>query len=135
MIDKEEYEIRKRLPPRYPVSKNDLYITRRTNFKAQLSKCQKLLESGGFDEIYVHGLGSAVNRAINLGLQVKRRGLGSLDLAVNTSTVEVTDELEPLLMEDDAAAAAASETPLTRIRNCSAVHIKIFRCESAVQDY
>jgi len=121
----DEYEIRKRLPPRFPVRKNDVYVTRRTNFKAQIARCQKLLD-GGFDTIYIHGLGAAVNRAINLSLQLKRRGLGSLDSAINTSTVEVTDDLEPLLDEMEAQ---------TRVRNCSAVHIKIFRPDLPILDY
>lgn len=124
-MDDEEYQIRKRLPPRFPSRKNDVYITRRTNFKAQLARCEKLLDSG-FDSVYIHGLGAAVNRAINLALQLKRRGLGSLDMAVNTSTVGVTDDLEPLL--DDMESQ-------TRVRNCSAIHIKIFRADSPVTDY
>jgi len=124
-MDDEEFQVRKRLPPRFPVRKNDVYITRRTNFKAQLARCEKLLDSG-FDAIYIHGLGAAVNRAINLGLQLKRRGLGSLDVAVNTSTVEVTDDLEPLL--DDLESQS-------RVRNCSAVHIKVFRSDHPVTDY
>jgi len=124
-MDDEEYEIRKRLPPRFPSRKNDVYVTRRTNFKSQLARCEKLLDTG-FDSIFVHGLGAAVNRAINLSLQLKRRGLGSLDVAVNTSTVEVTDDLEPLLDELESQ---------TRVRNCSAVHIKIFRPDLPVADY
>jgi len=124
-MDDEEYQIQKRLPPRFPVRKNDVYVTRRTNFKAQIARCQKLLDNG-YDAIYIHGLGAAVNRAINLSLQLKRRGLGSLDLAINTSTVEVTDDLEPLL--DDLESQV-------RVRNCSAVHIKIFRPDLPVTDY
>jgi len=124
-LDDEEYQIRKRLPARFPKRKNDVYVTRRTNFKAQLARCQKLLDSG-YDFVCIHGLGAAVNRAINLSLQLKRRGLGSLDLAMNTSTVEVTDDLEPLL--DDLESQ-------TRVRNCSAVHIKIFRPDLPVSDY
>lgn len=124
-FDDEEFQVRKRLPPRFPVRKNDVYVTRRTNFKAQLARCEKLLDSG-FDAVYIHGLGAAVNRAINLALQLKRRGVGSLDLAINTSTVEVTDDLEPLL--DDIESQ-------TRVRNCSAVHIKIFRADVPVTDY
>jgi len=124
-MDDEEFQVRKRLPPRLPVRKNDVYITRRTNFKAQLSRCEKLLDSG-FDTINIHGLGAAVNRAINLALQLKRRGLGSLDLAINTSTVEVTDDLEPLL--DDLESQS-------RVRNCSAIHIKLFRSDHPVLDF
>lgn len=123
--DNEEYELRKRLPVRFPLHKNDVYITRRTNFKAQLERCRKLLDAG-FTEIYIHGLGTAVNRAINLALQLKRRGLGTLDIATNTSTMEVTDDLLPLL--DDLE-------PKTRVRYVSAIHIKLFLAENPVTNF
>ncbi len=93
--------------------------------KSGIFRCQKLLDNG-YDEIFVHGLGMAINRAINMGLQLKRRALGSIDLEVNTSTVEVTDDLYPLLDDGDAR---------TRRRFVSALHIRLFRPELPVNDY
>uniref|UniRef100_A0A914WAV0 Ribonuclease P protein subunit p20 n=1 Tax=Plectus sambesii TaxID=2011161 RepID=A0A914WAV0_9BILA len=124
-FDSEEFELRKHLPPRFATRKNDVYITKRTNFGAQMARCEKLLE-GQFNEIYVHGLGNAVNRAINLSLQLKRRALGSIDLDVNTSTMEMTDDLIPLVDDADFR---------TRSRFVSAVHIRVFRPDSPVDDY
>lgn len=64
--DSEEYTIVKKLPKRFPTRPNDIYITNRTNFKAQLVKCQKLLElSSQPDEtsdIFLHAMGPAINR-------------------------------------------------------------------------
>ena len=42
--------IKKRLPRSLPKRKNDIYVTRKTNFAAQIKKCKKLLEAeyGGF---------------------------------------------------------------------------------------
>ena len=37
-FDPEEYLLRKRLPPKFPKRLNDVYITKKTNFKAQLTK-------------------------------------------------------------------------------------------------
>ena len=120
-FDPEEYTLRKRLPKRLPKRNNDVYVTRKTDFKCQLQRCQKLLDSGK-NEIYIHGLGSAINRAINLSLQLKARGLGTIDVSANTSTVELIDDLEPETddVEHD-----------THSRNNSAIHITVFRTGSS----
>lgn len=63
--DNEEYSIVKKLPKRFPSRLNDIYVTSRTNFKAQLEKCQKLLEKGSSDEkkeVFLHAMGPAINR-------------------------------------------------------------------------
>ena len=116
-LDPEEYTLRKRLPRRFPKRKNDVYVNRKTDFKAQIARSMKLLESGN-SEIYIHGLGAAVNRAINLALQIRKTSLGTIELGVTTSTVELTDDFEP--EKDDLEAE-------TRSRNNSSVHIRVFR--------
>lgn len=118
LLDKEEYTLKKRLPQTLPKRPNDVYVSKKTNFKAQLVRCQKILDNG--NEVFVHALGAAINRAINLALQLKANGFGSVEIAVNTSTVTLTDDLEPENDELD------YET-LTRIN--SAVHIRIYRPE------
>jgi len=40
-------------------------------FLFPFDRCRKLLESGRYDAIYVHGLGAAVDRAVNIALQLK----------------------------------------------------------------
>ncbi len=116
-IDPEEYELRKMLPPRFTTRKNDVYVTKRTDFKAQEARCTKLLDSG-YEEIYIHGLGAAVNRAINLALQLEQKSLGLIKLESATSTLEVTDHMQPLL--DDLE-------PKIRSRLVSAIHIRVWR--------
>lgn len=69
-FDPEEYTLRKRLPRRLPKRRNDVYVNMKTNFKAQLSRCEKLINNGE-NELFIHGLGNACNRAINLALQLK----------------------------------------------------------------
>lgn len=122
-LDPVEYTLRKRLPHRLPRRPNDIYVNMKTDFKAQLARCQRLLDGGGRGqgacaEIYIHGLGLAINRAINIALQLQAGSFGALQVAANTSTVELVDELEP---DTDA------REPLTRIRNNSAIHIRVFR--------
>ncbi|XP_061921363.1 ribonuclease P protein subunit p20 isoform X1 [Entelurus aequoreus] len=118
-IDPVEYTLRKRLPRKLPKRRNDVYVNMKTDFRAQLARCQKLLDGGGHREICVHGLGLAINRAINIALQLQASSQGALQLAANTSTVELVDDLEP---EDPDEAGE----PLTRTRNNSAIHIKVF---------
>ncbi|KAH0626049.1 hypothetical protein JD844_000752 [Phrynosoma platyrhinos] len=114
-----EYALRRRLPRRLPRRRSDIYVNMKTDFKAQLSRCQKLLAPGtGCPEICIHGLGLAINRAINIALQLEATGGGSLRLAANTSTVELADVAEP---EGD------SDEPMARTRNNSAIHIRVCR--------
>lgn len=116
-MDPMEYTLRKRLPRKLPKRRNDVYVNMKTDFKAQLARCQKLLDA--HREICIHGLGLAINRAINIALQLQTSSQGALQLAANTSTVELIDDLEP----DDPDEAGE---PLTRTRNNSAIHIKVF---------
>lgn len=113
----EEYTFRKRLPPKWPRRKNDVYVTRKSHFAAQLERCQKLLDSGE-QELYIHGLGAAVSRAIHLALQLKRRLHGSIDVDVSTATVNLCDDFTPEMdhLNSD-----------SQTRNNSAIHIRIFR--------
>lgn len=118
-FDTEEYALRSRLPRKLPKRDNDVYVSRKTDFNRQLDKCKTILESGS--EVFIHGLGAATNRAVNLALQLKEKGQGSLEVATHTSTVELIDDFEPLT--DDLE-------PDTLSRNNSAVHIRVYKTES-----
>ncbi|XP_071080859.1 ribonuclease P protein subunit p20-like [Haliotis cracherodii] len=122
-LEREEFTLRKRLPPKLPKRKDDVYVTRKTDFQAQMKRCQNILDAG--NEVYIHGLGAAVNRAINLALQLKANGRGTVDVSCRTSTVELTDDLEPNNDEGEAD---------TSVRNNSAVHIKVCRPQSPHED-
>lgn len=119
-MDPVEFTLRKRLPRKLPKRRNDVYVNMKTDFRAQLARCQKLLDGGGQREICVHGLGLAINRAINIALQLQASSQGALQLAANTSTVELVDDLEP----EEAGLGGAE--PLTHTRNNSAIHIKVY---------
>lgn len=122
-----ERALRRRLPRRLPRRRGDVYVNMKTDFRAQLSRCQKLLApGGGCAEICIHGLGLAINRAINIALQLEAAGGGALRLAANTSTVELADGAEP---EGDADPDA--DEPLARTRHNSAIHIRVSRADAA----
>jgi len=82
-----------------------------------MARCEKML-NGEWDEIVLHGLGAAINRAINLALQLQRRFMTSIEMDIRTSTVQVNDDMWPLLDELDTQ---------SRSRNLSAIHIRLFR--------
>ncbi|OAD58751.1 Ribonuclease P protein subunit p20 [Eufriesea mexicana] len=113
-----DYIIKKRQPfGRRQKQDNDIFITNKTNFKAQLKKCEKLL-SNDTSEVIIHGLGATVQRACNLALQLKEIHYGSVELDTRTSTISIIDDFEPL---DD------NGNYETINRNNSAVHIRVFR--------
>lgn len=109
-------EVRRRLPPRLPRRNIDVYITPQTQFKAQLSRCERLLSSGE-PEIFLHALGAAIPRALNL-VNVLQKKFPLLSADPRTSTLELTDNFEPHSVDVD------SET-VTRFN--SAIHIRLFR--------
>lgn len=91
--DPEEYRLRKRLPARLPSKPNDVYVNNQTNFKAQLARCFKCIETETF--VHIHGLGAAAPKAINLALQLKLKSTTPLDLSVETSTVKLIGKFQP----------------------------------------
>lgn len=122
-LDPEEYILKKRLPKKLPKSDKHIYVTKKTQFKAQLECCEKLLD-GGLPEITIHGLGDAVNRAINLALQLQINQRGSLQISCATSTVELIDDL--VSQKDDIESR-------TQQRYNSAIHIKASRISPILQ--
>ncbi|OWF46032.1 ribonuclease P protein subunit p20-like [Mizuhopecten yessoensis] len=121
LIDQEEFTLRKRLPRKLPKRKNDVYVSRKTDFKSQLERCKKILDLE--NEVFIHGLGAAITRASNLALTLELTGRGSLSTAVHTSTVELVDDLEPDKEDNE---------PDTFSRNNSAIHIKVYKVQSAL---
>jgi len=115
-IPNEEFVLRKRLPRSLPREPNDVYVTRKTPFKVQLDRCQELLDSG--ETVFVHGLGAAVSRAVNIALAVKKNNCGSVDLDVRTATVNLVDDID--YVDED-------RIPSVQTRPNSVVHIKLFR--------
>lgn len=63
--DNEEYKIVKKLPGRFPKRDNDIYITNKTDFKAQLERCKHLIRNfKQADQIVLHAMGPAINRFV-----------------------------------------------------------------------
>ena len=100
-----------------PKRKNDIYVNKQSDFKYQLERSQKLLDSG-YNEIFIHGLGAAINRAVNLALQLEERGHGGIRVSPQTSSTQVVDDYRPLDDEHE----SYSET-----RTKSSIKIKVYK--------
>jgi len=118
---KHKYSVKKRAPPKedIEIKQNDVFVSEKSHFVAQLSRCKKLFDKGN-REIFLHGLGKAIPRAINIAFELKNFYHNSVDYTVNTSTVEVYDDI---ICVDD-----PEQPPVQRSRNVSSVDIRIFRC-------
>jgi ribonuclease P/MRP protein subunit RPP20 len=100
-----------------PKQKNDIYVNKQSDFKFQLERAQKLLDSG-YDEVFIHGLGAAINRAVNLALQLQERGHGLIEISAQTLSTQVVDDFRPLDEEQE----GYSET-----KTKSSVKIKVYK--------
>ncbi|XP_022782033.1 ribonuclease P protein subunit p20-like isoform X1 [Stylophora pistillata] len=109
--------VRRRPPQKEQKRRNDIYVNRKTDFAGQLERCQKILDSSE-QEVTIHGLGSAINRAINLALQLEQRGQGTVELSTTTSSVKLVDDFEPECDDQEG---------YSRVRTNSAVHIRVYK--------
>ncbi|CAL1262777.1 unnamed protein product [Larinioides sclopetarius] len=107
-----DYRIERRPTPRLPKRKNDVYVNQKTPFIGQFNKCKSLLNSE--KEIIIHGLGAAVNTAVNLALQLKSFYSDAVALEATTSTVDLIDDHH-----------SSSGDHRAENRKNSAIHIKL----------
>ena len=66
--DNEEYTVVKKLPSRFPTDFNHIYVTNKTDIKAQLNKCNKIIHESITAknekvEVWLHAMGPAINRS------------------------------------------------------------------------
>ncbi|XP_059728640.1 ribonuclease P protein subunit p20 [Haemorhous mexicanus] len=118
-------------PPAVPGS-NDVFVTSRSDFRAQLRRCQRLLAPGGGPggpgELRLHGLGLAVPRTINLALQLQAGAGGALRLHASTSSVPLRDRRDRHRDRPDRGHSGDREDPDgDPPRHNSAIHIRLCR--------
>lgn len=80
---------KKRPPPKSFTRPNDIYVTNKTDFEAQFKKCLEILNSE-IGEVFLHAIGNAINRAINLALKLEEEH--GFKHEVQTSTITLTGE-------------------------------------------
>ena len=64
----------------------------------------------------IHGLGVAVNKAVDIANKVLQAHSGSVHVSVNTSSVVLVDDYEPLVPD---------LPPISQIRMSSAIHLTL----------
>ncbi|XP_075268378.1 ribonuclease P protein subunit p20 [Opisthocomus hoazin] len=137
-------------PPSVPAAAGaDVFVTARTDFRAQLRRCQRLLAPGGPGggrggpagpppgELRLHGLGLAVPRAINLALQLQAGAAGALRLHASTSSVALPPPGAPRRRRGPPRAGEGDDDEeeeeeeeggaASRPRHNSAIHIRVCR--------
>ena len=77
---------KKRQPPKVFTRSNDIYITNKTDFVAQYKKRLDILNPDT-GEVFLHAIGNAINRAINLALKLEEEFNFKFDC--NTSTINL----------------------------------------------
>jgi len=117
-FDPEETVVRKRLPPSFPKRHTDIYVTNKTHPKVQLDRVHQLIRSGE-NEVFLHALGAAIPRALNLALKVKKEYGEEVSLETATNTVELTDDFESTNTSN------SEESNGQRTRFNSGVYVKI----------
>ncbi|CAG9862171.1 unnamed protein product [Phyllotreta striolata] len=88
-----------RQPKKPERGENVLYVSSKTNFKAQLKKCSKLT-SNRENEIIIYCMGAAIQKGILLALQICEENI-AYKIHTNTLTTELIDDLEPAVDDAD----------------------------------
>ncbi|CAH1180156.1 unnamed protein product [Phaedon cochleariae] len=95
----EEHLRQPRQPKKVERGDNIIYVSSKTNIKANLERCQKLINNKE-DEIIIHCLGAAIQRGILLALQICENNI-TFKIHTNTLTTELIDDLEPVIDDAD----------------------------------
>lgn len=87
--------MRKRVPVRRESTANDVYVTRSARFAALRTRCIARLDSHRC--VVIHAMGAAISRACDLALAVEAHTRNCVTVDVQTATVVVYDDYEPLV--------------------------------------
>eukprot|EP00927_Polykrikos_kofoidii_P080341 TRINITY_DN77209_c0_g1_i1.p1 TRINITY_DN77209_c0_g1~~TRINITY_DN77209_c0_g1_i1.p1 ORF type:complete len:276 (-),score=55.20 TRINITY_DN77209_c0_g1_i1:176-931(-) len=97
--DEEDTKVRVRRPPSRLTAENHIYVSRRQNLTVLQKIARRLLEKRGHTEIFVHGMGATIPKALHLVQDLLVRyadGQEAIRLSeptVDIGTVDVVDEL------------------------------------------
>ena len=82
---------KKRAPPKNFTRKNDVYVTNKTDFRATYKKIILILNSEQ-SECFLHCIGNAINRGINLALKLAEEH--NFEFEANTSTINLVGKFK-----------------------------------------
>ncbi|KAI9229527.1 MAG: hypothetical protein DHS80DRAFT_29756 [Piptocephalis tieghemiana] len=87
--------IRKRRPVRPHTRPDDMYITTRSSLAGQVSQAKNMLCREKYDQVRIHGLGKAVERAVEVALALEQAMERRVTMVVETKSVQLMDDLIP----------------------------------------
>lgn len=103
---------------------NHVLVTRRSSRAVLHARSSKLIDSGKWPAVFLHGLGAAVAPAVQLAAELVQARGGQLVASCSTSTVALLDPPN----DDDLLLPAANADPddSPGLRHSSAIHIRLF---------
>lgn len=104
---------------------NHIMVTRRAPRASLRARVRKLIASGRWEDVHLHGLGAALAPAILLAAELVEESNGRLVASCSTSTEALVDEVPMDSMVYDNSHATAS------VRHNSAVHIRLSQARAA----
>ncbi|KIH55422.1 hypothetical protein ANCDUO_14422, partial [Ancylostoma duodenale] len=83
-VDESSYEVKKRQPQKPSGIRgghNHFYVTKKTSISATMKRIEEMLHNKE-NEIYIHGLGASLNRAMVLALEVQKSFTDAISLNI-----------------------------------------------------
>lgn len=71
---------------------NEIFVNRKSNFKSQLVKCQKIMDDIKFDQLVIHGLGKAIDRSINLAQELNSNNFNTFEVKRKDVIVNIKED-------------------------------------------
>mmetsp|Transcript_137724 Transcript_137724/g.427914 ORF Transcript_137724/g.427914 Transcript_137724/m.427914 type:complete len:139 (+) Transcript_137724:41-457(+) len=90
--DGEECKRVRRPPPRLS-AENHVYVARRQSLAVLFKIVRRLFDRKGHSEVFLHGMGPTIPKAVHLGQDVLQCYSGELGLEPSIGTVEVVDDI------------------------------------------
>jgi DNA-binding protein len=103
---------------------NHVLVSRKTSKVVLRARVRKMIASGRWDEVFIHGLGAAISRAVALAAALVEESDGQLVASCRTSTEALIDHV------DEDALDELDDLPDQKtgsIRHTSAIHIALTR--------
>eukprot|EP00475_Leptophrys_vorax_P004390 TRINITY_DN1261_c0_g1_i1.p1 TRINITY_DN1261_c0_g1~~TRINITY_DN1261_c0_g1_i1.p1 ORF type:complete len:183 (+),score=51.79 TRINITY_DN1261_c0_g1_i1:80-550(+) len=98
LSDPNKYVLRKKIPIRPRARVNDVFVSRAHPIPLYVKRAAKMLEKDEVKEVYVFGMGAALETAIQVALMVQKElgGPNAITVSPNTDSVFLFDEFQPL---------------------------------------
>ena len=97
---------------------NHILVSRRSSKAAVRARLRKLIESGKWSEVHLHGLGAALAPTVALAADVVRQSNGQVQAHARTSTEALIDPPSEQIEHDD-------DDGRGTMRHNSAIHVTL----------